>query len=76
MQDPSEFIQGQERAAELIAKYLRGELSGTEKEELDAWINAAGWHKTWFEQYTSSAYLDQLMGDYHTAAASQAAPRA
>lgn len=76
MQDPSEFIQGQERAAELIAKHLRGELSGTEKEELDAWISADGWHKIWFEQCTNPAYLDELMGDYHKAAAFEADLRA
>ncbi len=76
MQDPSELISGQERAAELIAKHLRGELSGTEKEELETWISAAGWHKTWFEQCTNPAYLDQLMGDYHKAAALEADLRA
>jgi transmembrane sensor len=76
MQDPSEFIPGQERAAELIAKHLRGELSGTEKEELDAWISTAGWHKTWFEQCTNPVYLDQLMGDYHKAASLEADLRA
>jgi len=76
MQDPLEFIPGQERAAELIAKHLRGELSGTEKEELDAWISADGWHKTWFEQCTNPAYLDELMGDYHKAAALEADLRA
>lgn len=68
MQDSFENIEDKERAAGLIAKHLRGELSGTERKALEDWISAAEWHRVYFEQCTGSAYLHQVMTDYHKAA--------
>jgi transmembrane sensor len=68
MQDPLENIQDLEKAAELIARHIRGELSDPEKKALEAWVGADKWHQAYFEQCASPAYLDQIMADYHKAA--------
>jgi ferric-dicitrate binding protein FerR (iron transport regulator) len=68
MQEPFENIQEKERAAGLIAKYLRESLSDAEKKELEEWIGAAEWHRAYFQQCTDPANLHQVMMDYHRAA--------
>jgi len=68
MQEPFENIQEKERAAALIAKYLRESLSDAEKKELEEWIGAAEWHRAYFQQCIDPANLHQVMVDYHRAA--------
>lgn len=76
MQDPFEYIQDKERAAELIARHLQGALSDAEQQELDAWIDTDEWHRAYFERSINPAYLDQLMADYHRAGKLEADLRA
>lgn len=47
------------RIASLIEKYLRGELSETERKELDCWIENSENHRSTFQRICSEKFLEQ-----------------
>jgi anti-sigma factor RsiW len=53
-----------ERKAELILKYLRGELSWEEQQELDRWLAVDTENKALLESITGFGDLTQALADY------------
>src|SRR5690349_4642811 len=49
------------RIAELIVKHLNGELTVTEEQELNNWINRSEKEKTFFAQVTNSEYITEQL---------------